>query len=40
MTIVDVDPKQLKVAEYNPRQMTEKQVNDLTESIKVLRNSG
>lgn len=34
LKIVEVDPKSLKVAEYNPRQMTEKQVIDLTESIR------
>lgn len=34
MEIVNVKISELKSAEYNPRQMTEKQVLDLTESIK------
>ena len=34
MEIVNVKIEDLKPAEYNPRQMTEKQVNDLTDSIK------
>ena len=34
MQIEQVNPKGLKPAEYNPRQMTEKQAKDLTQSIK------
>ena len=34
MKIIEVPLKKLKPAEYNPREMTEKQVKDLTESIK------
>ena len=34
MQIIEVPLQDLKEAEYNPRQMTEKQVKDLTESIK------
>ncbi len=34
MEIVNVKIKELKSASYNPRQMTEKQAQDLTESIK------
>lgn len=34
MQIVEVPIQNLKSAEYNPRQMTEKQIKDLTESIK------
>ena len=34
MKIVNVNPKKLKPAEYNPRKMTDKEANDLTESIK------
>jgi len=34
MKIVQVNPKKLKPAEYNPRQMTKKQADDLTASIK------
>jgi len=34
MKVVEVEVGKLKAAEYNPRQMTEKQVNDLTESIR------
>ena len=34
MRIEQVNPKILKPTEYNPRQMTKKQVKDLTESIK------
>ena len=34
MEIIEIDPKQLKPAEYNPRKMTEKQVRDLTESVR------
>lgn len=34
MKIVDTEINKLKPSEYNPRQMTEKQVEDLTKSIK------
>ena len=34
MQIVEVPLQDLKESEYNPRQMTERQVKDLTESIK------
>ena len=34
MKIVQVPIKELKPSEYNPRQMTEKQAKDLTESVK------
>ena len=34
MEIIQIDPKNLKFSEYNPRKMTEKQVQDLTESIR------
>ena len=34
MKVIEVPLQDLKEAEYNPRQMTEKQVKDLTESIK------
>lgn len=34
MEIKQVNPKELKPAEYNPRQMSEKQAKDLMESVK------